>query len=374
MKYYFIAGEASGDLHASNLIKELAILDPKAEFRGFGGDKMEAAGTRIKLHYKEMAFMGVWEVLANLKKINRNFDICKNDILQYKPDALILIDYAGFNLRMAKFAKENGIKTQFYISPKVWAWKKSRIKKIKAFVDRLYCILPFEKDFFATHNYDVDYVGNPLVDAIENYKVNTAENNNQSFHTQNNLEEKPIIALLSGSRKQEIDRCLPAMINAVDSFKDYQFVIAGAPSIAREYYDNFIAGKNIKIVYDSTYPLLQNSYAAVVTSGTATLETALFNIPEVVIYKTSAFTYCFKPFVKIKFFSLVNIIMDQEVVKEFLQVKLEQKIRNELKKIIHNTEYRTKILNDYAILQAKMGKPGVSKRTAKLMFNFLNKN
>lgn len=372
MKYYIIAGEASGDLHAGNLIKEFKTLDTNSEFRGFGGDNMEKQGANITLHYSEMAFMGVWEVLKNLKTIKRNFKICEEDLLSYKPDALILVDYAGFNLRMAKFAKEHGIPTLFYISPKVWAWKKSRIKKIKAYVDKLYVILPFEKEYFGKRDYEVDYVGNPLVDAIEGFQP---KHNAEDFKKENNLETLPIIALLSGSRKQEIDRCLPEMLKAVSQQCCYQFVIAGAPSIPKDYYNQYLNQERVKIVYDQTYELLSHAEAAIVTSGTATLETALFKVPEVVIYKTSPMTYIIaRPFVWIKFFSLVNLIMDKEVVKELLQFKLASKIKKEMNSILYDDEYKQKMLDNYTELKNKVGTSGVSKRTATLMYQYLTDN
>lgn len=371
MKLYIIAGEASGDLHAGNLIRQFKNIDSSIQFRGFGGDKMTEAGADITRHYREMAFMGVWEVLMNLKKIGANFDICKREILEYKPDALILVDYAGFNLRMAAYAKEHGIKTLFYISPKVWAWKKSRIKKIKAFVDRLYVILPFEKEFFKKHDMEVDYVGNPLTDAISEFRDSYTQTKND-FIKSNNLEEKPIIALLSGSRKQEIKHCLPEMIKASANYPEYQFVIAGAPSIPKEHYYPYLEGTNVKIVYNQTYPLLENAYAAIVTSGTATLETALFKVPQVVVYKTSAFTFIIaRPFFMLEFFSLVNLIMDKEVVKEILQFSLAKNIKKELDLILFDASHFKNMLENYNELAVKVGNPGTSMRTAQLMHNYL---
>ncbi len=371
MKIFIIAGEASGDLHAGNLIRQFKTIDSSAQFKGFGGDKMTEAGAEITLHYRQMAYMGVWEVVMNLKKINFNFELCKKNILDYKPDAIILVDYAGFNLRMASFAKKLGIRTFFYISPKVWAWKKSRVKKIKALIDQLYVILPFEKEFYKQHNYEVEYVGNPINDAIWDFK-NTHNQPGSDFLKNNNLEDKPIIALLSGSRKQEINLCLPQMLKVTENYPEYQFVIAGAPSIPKEYYQPFIQGTNVKIVYNQTYPLLSKAYAAVVTSGTATLETALFKVPQVVIYKTSTLTFIIaRPFVWIKYFSLVNLIMDQEVVKELLQFSLAKRIKKELDRILYDKDYFQKMHENYNILEKRIGNAGTSKRTAEHMYNLL---
>lgn len=370
MKYYIIAGEASGDLHASNLIKEINKLDRQAEFRGFGGDLMQEAGAHISLHYSQMAFMGVWEVITNLKSINKNFEICREDIKAFAPDALILVDYAGFNLRMAKFAKELGIETHFYIAPKVWAWKKSRIKNIKKYVDHLYGILPFEVEFFKKNGVHMEFHGNPLVDAIESF----AAKNKETFYSENQLEEKPILALLAGSRKQEIKRCLPEMIKAADKFPDYQMVIAGAPSMPESYYKQHMGNSQAKIVFGQTYDLLNQAHSAIVTSGTATLETALFKVPEVVIYKTSPMTYIIaRPFVWIKFFSLVNIIMDREVVKELLQFNLAKKIKKEMAAIIFDQDYRQAMLSQFDKLSQMMGNSGVSERVASSIFSHVKK-
>ena len=373
MKYYIIAGEASGDLHAGNLIASLKKKSTEANFKGFGGEKMEEAGCSISLHYREMAFMGVWEVVQNYGKIRANFNLCEQDILDYKPDALILVDYAGFNLRMAKFAKEHNIPTYFYISPKVWAWKKSRIKKIKAFVDRLFVILPFEKDYFAQRNYQVDYVGNPLIDAIEKFKSDFTPDR-AKWNTENNIEDKPVLALLAGSRKQEIKRCLPEMLAATNDLGDYERVIAGAPSIPESYYKQVIGDNKVKIVYNKTYELLSYANLAVVTSGTATLETALFHVPEVVIYKTSWPTFIIaRPFVWIKYFSLVNLIMDKLVVKELLQFNLTNKIKDELDLLINNSQYKDTMVQNYADLSHRMGQPGTSDRTAGLIIEYQQK-
>jgi lipid-A-disaccharide synthase len=370
MRYYLIAGEASGDLHGSNLIKNLKKLDPSAYFRGFGGDLMQEAGAEICLHIRKMSFIGIWEVLMNLKTINKNFEVCREDLLNFKPDALILIDYPGFNLKMAEFAKNNGIKTLYYIAPKVWASRKSRIKRIQKSVDKLYAILPFEEKYFEDHKVKAEYTGNPLMDAISAFTPVSDED----FIRKNNLLQKPIIALLSGSRKMEISFCLPEMLEASKNFPEYQFIVAGAPSINPSYYDQFIAETDVKIVYNQTYDLLIRAKAAIVVSGTATLETALFKVPEVVIYKLSTPTFIIgRTFVHIRFFSLVNIIMDREIVKELLQFHLARDISKELQKILTNTSYRKKMLSDFDELLVKVGKPGTSERVAKSMYQFLSK-
>jgi lipid-A-disaccharide synthase len=369
MKYYIIAGEASGDLHGCNLIKNLKEIDREADFRCFGGDLMKAAGGNIVFHYKKMSFIGVWEVLKNLKTINQTLRHCKNDILNYKPDAVVLIDYPGFNLKIAEFTKANGIKTLYYIAPKVWASRKSRIKRIRKSVDKLYVILPFEEQYFTKHGCPAEYLGNPLTDAISDF----VSADTDLFFRENNLNNKPIIALLAGSRKLEIRYCLPEIIEAVEQLDNYQLVIAGAPSVSLSYYNQFVQDKNIRILFNQTYDILSHAYAAVVVSGTATLETALFKVPEVVFYKVSTPTYIIgRPFVHIKFFSLVNIIMDKQVVKELLQFKLAKRIRQELDQLLSNNGYRQKILDNYGQLEQKIGKPGTSARVAKSMLNYLN--
>jgi lipid-A-disaccharide synthase len=375
VKYYIIAGEASGDLHGSNLVKNLKMIDDQAEFRGLGGDKMASEGTSITIHYSRMAFMGVYEVLINLKTINQNFRICKEDLLQFKPDALILIDYAGFNLKMARFAREHGIKTLFYISPKVWAWKKSRIKQIKKYIDYLYLILPFEKKYFADRGFiTAEYVGNPINDAISAFKKGYQENN-RTFIKEQNLSEKPIIALLAGSRKQEIVRLLPEMLKNIKNFPDYQFVIAGAPSIKPELYEPIIKGHDVAIIWDQTCKLLSNARAAIVTSGTATLETALFKVPQAVVYKFQTLSFILvRPFIWIKFFSLVNIIMGKKVVEEILPFTIADKVKKELDKILTDKTYLSSMLKNYDELASLVGKAGSSERTAKHMYQLLSNN
>ncbi len=365
MKYYIIAGEASGDLHASNLIKELKVLDTNAQFRCWGGDLMTAQGADLVKHYRDLAFMGFTEVLMNLPTILNNIKFCKKDILEHKPDVLILVDYPGFNLRIAEYAKTIGIKVFYYISPQIWAWKQSRVHKIKKVVDKMFVILPFEKEFYQRFNYNVDFVGHPLLDAVENY---AGQSNHLSVQT-----NKPIIALLPGSRKQEITSMLPIMLSMVKHYKNYQFVIAAAPSQKKEFYQTFIGDLDVQLVFGETYQLLQKSEAALVTSGTATLETALFGIPEVVCYKGGAISYAIaKQLVKVKYISLVNLIMDEEIVKELIQNELnENNLKIELDKLL-NTQSRIKMLAQYTKLKMKLGGSGASGKTAELMISYLN--
>jgi lipid-A-disaccharide synthase len=369
MNYYLIAGEASGDLHGSNLIRQLKKLDQKAEFRCFGGDLMEQAGGHIALHYRKMSFIGIWEVVKNIRTINKTLEFCREDLLDYHPDVVILIDYPGFNLKIAEFAREKGYKTIYYIAPKVWASRKSRIKRIQKCVDKLYVILPFEEKYFNERQCKAEYLGNPLTDAIANFKPYTSE----EFRLKNKLDERPIIALLAGSRKMEISLCLPEMLNACKDLVDYQLVIAGAPSIQTAFYDQYTSNFSVRIVFNETYDLLANAAAAVVVSGTATLETALFNVPEVVLYKLSTPTFIIgRPFVHIRFFSLVNIILDRQVVKELLQFNLSRDIRKELNLLLYDNDYRKTMLEAFAELNKIIGKPGTSGRVAKSIFKFLN--
>lgn len=371
MKYYIISGEASGDLHGSNLIKELKLKDKNAIFRCWGGDLIAKQGVDVVKHIRDLAFMGFIEVLMNIRTIKKNFKFCHADILQFKPDVLILIDYPGFNLRIAEFAKAKGIKVFYYISPQIWAWKQSRVYKIKKFVDRMFVILPFEQEFYERFDYPVDFIGHPLLDAIEtNLKHKTTF---EDFINRNNLENKPIIALLPGSRKQEIQRKLPIMLSIVDNYKDYQFVIGAAPSLDIEYYKSFSIKDNIKIVTGRTYELLQNSQAALVTSGTATLETALFEVPEIVCYKSNSLSYHIaKKLIKVKYISLVNLIMDKLVVKELIQNDLNSKnIVNELDKILFESEYRNSMIADYKELKDKLGGIGASERVSDLIYKYL---
>ena len=365
MKYYIIAGEASGDLHGANLMKALYKEDSNADIRFWGGDLMEAVGGTLVKHYKELAFMGFVEVLFHLKTILNNIKICKKDIADFQPDVIIFIDYPGFNLRIAKWAKEAGFKTHYYISPQIWAWKESRITEIKRDVDKMYVILPFEKDFYeGKHNFPVEFVGHPLIDAIHNQPTIDGT----SFRAANQLNDKPIIAILPGSRKQEITKMLSVMLSVVNDFPEYQFVIAGAPSQEFSFYEGFIANENIKFVSNKTYPLLQNATAALVTSGTATLETALFKVPEVVCYKGSWASYQIaKRIITLKYISLVNLIMDEEVVTELIQEDCSTKrIREELRKLLE-PNYRQNLLLKYDVLEEKLGGIGASAKTAKLI-------
>jgi lipid-A-disaccharide synthase len=371
MKYYIIAGEASGDLHASNLMKALKKVDTNATFRCWGGDLMKAQGAYLVKHYRDLAFMGFTEVAVNIRTILGNINFCRKDILDHKPDALILVDYPGFNLRIAEFAHNVGIKVFYYISPQVWAWKKSRVFKIKKFVDRMFVILPFEKDFYARYDFEADFVGHPLLDMIEDLPAN----NEQEFRQKNRLPDKPIIALLPGSRKQEIRKMLPLMLAVIPDFEEYQFVIAGAPSVESEFYTGLIGNDKVLLLTGQTHRLLQNAYAALVTSGTATLETALFNVPEVVCYKGGFISYQIAKRVIdksiIKYISLVNLIMDKEVVKELIQNELTTaNLKIALENITSDLNCREQIFADYSILKEKLGGPGASAKTAEL----INKN
>lgn len=370
MKYYLIAGEASGDLHGSKLMQGLKISDPEAEFRYFGGDLMAAEGGTMVRHYRQTAVMGLFMVIFNLRKISGNLRFCKQDIAEYQPDALILIDYSGFNLRIAKFARPAGFRVIYYISPKVWVWDRKRVYTIKENVDKMYVILPFEVDFYQQYNYPVEYVGNPIVDAVEESRANAVER--QEFCSRNGLDDSPIIALLAGSRREEIKHCLPEMLAVMNQFPGYRFVIAGAPAISPEYYARFTGNSDVDIVFDQTYDLLMNAGAAVVTSGTATLETALFGVPEVVIYKMGELTYQIgRHFVKPKYFSLVNLILDREVVKELLQYRIRKKIAAELHRILEDETYRMVMLDNYGKLRSRLGEPGAYHRLARSIATYV---
>ena len=372
MNYYIIAGEASGDLHAANLMKEINQLDSSAKFRCWGGDKMEKQGAELVKHYRDLAFMGFIEVLLNIRIILKNISFCKKDILRNKPDALILVDYPGFNLRIAKFAKQHQIKVFYYISPQIWAWKKSRVHTIKKVVDRMFVILPFEKDFYKKYNYNVDFVGHPLLDEISE----TVTDKYEILLDKHSLSGKPLITLLPGSRKQEISKILKTMIEVIPIYPNHQFVIAAAPSIPEEFYKKYIGNLEIEIIYDHTYDLLKHSKAAIVTSGTATLETALFNIPEVVCYKGSFLSVQIaKRIIKIKFISLVNLIMDDEIVKELIQEDFNlDNLKNEMDKILFDISYREKMHENFRLLKEKLGGAEASKNTAKFIFEHLKNN
>lgn len=372
MKYYIIAGEASGDLHGSNLIKEIKKLDADAIIRGWGGDKMEAAGAMLVKHYRDLAFMGFAEVVKNLPAIMKNFKFCKEDIQQFQPDAVILINYSAFNLRMAKWTHlqrsphgQNKYKNIFYISPQVWAWKESRVKTIKKYVDKMIVILPFEKQFFKKWNYEVEYVGHPLVEVIESFKKE-----HPSIKQSSN-----IIALLPGSRRQEIQTKLPIMLEASKNFPDYTFIVAKALSVEDEFYEPFLSGyKNVEVISNDAYSLLMKAKAALVTSGTATLETALFGVPEIICYKAGSLSYQIaKRLVKLKFICLVNLIMDKEVVKELIQDELTvENITKELNAILFDTLKRERMEMDYADLKNLLSEGGnASANAAKSIYEFI---
>lgn len=365
MKYYIIAGEASGDLHASNLMKSILRKDPEAEFRFWGGDLMtNVAGTEPVKHYRDLAFMGFLEVAKNLRTILKNIKICKNDIELYQPDVLILVDYPGFNLRIAEFAKTLGIKVVYYISPQLWAWKEGRVEKIKNYVDEMLVILPFEKEFYRKHQVDAHFVGHPLLDAISDLPAIDV----QKFKEEHHLNGKEIIALLPGSREQEVTKMLELMLSVRPFFKDYQFVIAGAPSLPKEFYQKYV-DDNVHFVSNKTYDLLRCSKAALVTSGTATLETALLNIPEVVCYRSSRISYEIgKRVVKnIKYISLVNLIMDREIVTELIQQQLNtDNLVRELKLLIEG-HGRQKMLDEFELLRQKLGGRGASDQAADII-------
>jgi len=372
MKFFIVSGEASGDLHGANLVKELKRLNPNATFVGWGGDLMQKQGVEIKKHYKELAFMGFLEVIKNIRTIFKNIKLCKQQIVEENPDAVIFIDYPGFNLRMTKFAKKQGFTTLYYISPTVWAWKENRIKTIKEYVDKLFVILPFEKQFYAERGCDVEFVGHPLIDAVADFRQNNALSKDD-FLKKYNLSDTKIVALLPGSRKQEIKKKLPIMLAVAKKHPEFQFVIGGAPGLEKAYYESVLEGNKIKIIYNDTYNLLNNAYAGLVTSGTATLETALFQVPQVVCYQTSGFSYAIaKRLVNITYISLVNLILNKEVVKELIQNELnEGNLIREFNLLIEK-EARQKMLEAYRELDTLCGGVGASKNTAKGMLAIVN--
>ncbi|MFN0049517.1 MAG: lipid-A-disaccharide synthase [Cytophagales bacterium] len=371
MKYYIVAGERSGDLHASNVMRELKKLDSGADFRFFGGDYMKAQGGKMVLHYKAMAYMGFLEVALNLDKVFANINLCKKDILTYQPDSIILVDYSGFNLRIAKFLKKNApsIKIYYYISPKIWAWNTGRANKIKHLVDKMLCILPFEKAFYKKFDFEVEYVGNPSLDEVNEFKADP------NFRKNNSLQEKPIIAILPGSRKSEVDHMLHFMVSILPAFREYQFVVAAVSNLDSKYYKNFERQGIVSIVYDQTYDLLANSEAAVVTSGTATLETALFEVPQVVCYATSFISYAIiRALIKIKHISLVNLIAEKEVVRELIQDEFSPtNLMEELLKITQNETVKTQMIEDYKAIKAKLGNKKACENTALSIYQDLNK-
>lgn len=380
MKYYIIAGEASGDLHASRLMEELKRTDADAEFRFFGGDKMAAAGGTLVKHYRDMAYMGFIPVLLHLRRIFNNMSLCKKDILTWSPDVVILVDYPGFNLSIAKYVKSTTcIPVYYYISPKIWAWKEYRIKQIKRDIDEMFSILPFEKDFFeGKHGYDIHYVGNPTADEVSDFSTSYDETYD-SFCAANGLDAgRGIIALLAGSRKQEIKDNLPAMIKAASHYSDaYQAVIAGAPGVEREYYERFVGGTSVRVVYNNTYPLLSHSRAAVVTSGTATLETALLGVPQVVCYETPLprlIAFLRKRLIKVRYISLVNLVADDDVVRELVADLFSvENISSELGKLLDDEAYRNRMLAGYAEVRRRLGKERAPENAAKIIHGLLVK-
>ena len=365
MKYYLVAGEASGDLHGANLMKALREEDSQPVFRYFGGDKMKAEGGDLVKHYADMAFMGFTEVVLNLRTIFKNLKACKDDILSWKPDVLVLIDFPGFNLKIAEFAKANGIKVCYYISPKVWAWNQKRVLKIKRVVDHMFCILPFEVDFYKEWGMHVDYVGNPLLDEIAQFKPDP------QFREKHQFSDQKIIALLPGSRKQEIERLLPVMLSVTDQYPEYIFAVAAAPTFTESYYHQYIGNKKVKLLFSNTYNLLHVAHAAIVASGTATLETALFEVPQVVVYKGGTISIAIaRLLVKIRFISLVNLIVDKKIVTELIQEDCNtQKLSLELS-LITGGDGRFQMLSEYKALLKLMGNPGASEKTARLIFKY----
>ena len=370
-KIYIIAGEASGDLHGSNLLEQLLLKDPNLQIRFWGGDRMaKLAGAPVK-HIKELAFMGFFEVLANLRKILKNITFCKTDIEFFQPDLILFIDYPGFNLRIAEWASKKGIRTHYYISPQVWAWKENRVHKIKACVDRMFVILPFEKSFYQKHNYSVDFVGHPLVDEVNYFRKNAPSL--ESFKETHQLDHRPIIAILPGSRKQEVSKKLTVMLSAVQNLEDYQIVVAGAPTLELEFYQSVLDNRKAHIIFGQTYALLTHAVAAIVTSGTATLETALFSCPQVVCYVGNPISYQIaRRLIKIKFISLVNLIMDEEVVKELIQNECTPElIYRELLEILPNGNKTEFVSLKYKELIDKLGGGGASETTARLVLEDL---
>ncbi len=368
MKYYIIAGEKSGDLHAANLIKKIKNKDSFALFRGFGGDDMRNQGVEIIKHYKEMAFMGFLEVVKNLTSIFKNINLCKTDIAAFKPDVIILVDYPGFNMRIAEYAHKNNFKVFYYISPKIWAWNTKRAFKIKKFVDKMFVIFPFEAEFYKKFNYKVDYVGNPLLDSIAQFK------SSGNFYSQNNISsDKPIIAVLPGSRKQELQYILPQLKEVFNRFPDYQFIIGGVSTLNPSYYNILLEGLDIKIVYDQTYDLLSQAVAGLIKSGTSTLEAALFTLPQVVCYKASNFSYQIaKRLIKVKYISLVNLVADKKVVTELIQDDLNPTlITTELEKILPGKNERYIMEEEYKNLKLLLGNAGASEKAAILMVEYL---
>ena len=372
MKYYLIAGEASGDLHGSHLVTELKKCDPNAEFRIWGGDLMaQAAGCELVKHYRTYDYMGIMEVVKHARLILNNIQFCKNDIAAHKPDAIVFIDFPGFNLKIAPFAKQIGIPTFFYISPTVWAWKENRVKTIKATIDHMFVELPFVKKFYETrHNYYVDFVGHPLLDSIAQFKE---KHTLESFKAANNLPDKKLIAVLPGSREYEIRENLKTMQSISEKYTDYQFVVAGMSRFPLDFYQKYITAKNLSVVFDQTYELLKKSDAAIVVSGSATLETAILNVPEIIVYQTSPITfYLGKLFVKLQNLGLPNLIMEHQIVPELLQADMTpKKLSEALDSILYDEKFRNDILDNYALLRERLGNEGAARRVATLMQKYL---
>lgn len=365
MKYFIVAGEASGDLHGSNLIASLLRIDPSAEIVGYGGEKMEAAGMRLLHHYKDIAVMGFAQVILKLRTVVRNLQECKAHVIAEQPDAVILIDFPGFNLKIAELAYNKGIKVYYYIAPKVWASRPKRVEKIKQFTHKVFSILPFELDFFQQHNVDIEYVGNPLLDEI---KLRGNPESASTFKKRVGLDERPIIGLLAGSRKHEIKFNLPGMLAMINHFPDYQFVIAGVPSLGKEIYDEYIRNKDVSLVINETYNILKHAYAAMVTSGTATLETALYNVPQMVCFNFNGgwvSRTLIKMIVKVKYISLVNLMLDKKVVNEYLQIDFNyENTLREMNLLVKDAEYRKKMQNQYQEIRDLLGESGASDRAA----------
>lgn len=378
MKYFLVAGEASGDLHGSNLMAAIKKQDKDAEFAFFGGDLMQAQGGQLLKHYREMAFMGFVPVLLNLRTIMRNMKMCNQEIINYQPDVVILIDYPGFNLKIAKYVKKHtSIPVYYYISPKVWAWKEYRVKSFKKYVDEMFCILPFEVGFFKKHNYQVSYVGNPTVDAVANFKKDNTSDTRKQFLEENRLDDRPILAILCGSRQQEIKDNLPYMLDAIKDFQDYQPVIAGAPGIDPEYYKKYIGNHSCRIVFGQTYRVLEYAEAALVTSGTATLETALFRVPQVVCYETPIpyiISWYFNHMMNSPYISLVNLIAGKTVVQELFAKHFSvDAIRKETDKLLNDMPYRNQMLKEYDRVIQILGEPGASRKAAGMMIEKMRK-
>lgn len=377
MKYYIVAGEASGDVHGANLIKAIKEKDSKAQIRAWGGDLMKAQGADLVKHYRDTAYMGIFEVLVNLNKIFANIKFCKQDITDFNPDAVILIDYPGFNFKIADYTHKQGFKTLYYIAPKIWAWKTGRIKRVIRSIDRVFSILPFEKEFYAKYGYTkLDYVGNPILDNIDIFKSKKQESS-EEFFTKNGLEKKETVAILCGSRVQEIKNLLPTILKTVKKYKEFQFVVAGLSSVKRSLYEQILEGHGIKIIYDQTYELLSHSKSGIIASGTASLETALFDVPHVVVYKMAGGRLLHRIgqiFIKVKYASLVNLINDKESVKELLQNDFTQaRLEQELDLLFYNQSYRQNIYQEYQKLNSRMGEVGASSRAADLMLKEIQK-